>query len=169
MKDKLENCWDDHKKMSSVISEYLENKYPQVEEDHLKVAIIKRDAETNIPHKPLVDAVGCDLEICQQIRWMGYDYGVIDTHGRDRESLPKTQRQRILQRDGEMCVRCGSVEDLQIHHIVPITHGGFDFDDNLATLCEPCNLKAHGGDYSSRRLAYDSKERFWSHFVEGRI
>lgn len=151
----------DHDTMVELMERYLRQEYPEVEEERQQVALVKRDFESDLPPRVVADSVGCEISLCQRIRWEGGRYGVVDTRGRERESLPPSQRDRIMKRDGDQCVRCGSREELQVHHIIPISHGGFDFDDNLAMLCEACNRYVHGGDYSSRRLRYDGKEDFW--------
>jgi hypothetical protein len=42
------------------------------------------------------------------------------------------------------CVACGSLEDLNHHHLVPRSLGGTEEESNLITLCESCHAKAHG-------------------------
>lgn len=51
------------------------------------------------------------------------------------------QRDRIYQRDGHCCVECGSEADLTLDHIHPRSLAGDDSDDNLRTLCRPCNSR----------------------------
>jgi 5-methylcytosine-specific restriction endonuclease McrA len=34
---------------------------------------------------------------------------------------------------------------LEVHHVVPKAEGGVDTIDNLATLCESCDGRAHRG------------------------
>ncbi len=48
-------------------------------------------------------------------------------------------RRRILSRDNNRCVKCGSTEDLTIDHIISVYSGGTDDDENLQTLCNKCN------------------------------
>jgi Recombinase/HNH endonuclease len=43
------------------------------------------------------------------------------------------------------CANCGSTNDLQIHHIVPLSVGGNNVLTNLVRLCGECHDKAHGG------------------------
>lgn len=50
-------------------------------------------------------------------------------------------RDRVFRRDGFKCATCGSVEYLSVDHIHPVIKGGGNEDDNLQTLCLPCNLK----------------------------
>ena len=48
---------------------------------------------------------------------------------------------RIFRRDGFCCKICGSIDDLTIDHIIPISKDGSDDDDNLQTLCKSCNSR----------------------------
>lgn len=45
-------------------------------------------------------------------------------------------RAKALMRDGYHCTRCGSTEELEVHHINP---SGGDELDNLQTLCQHCH------------------------------
>ena len=42
------------------------------------------------------------------------------------------------------CGNCGSIKDIEVHHIVPIASGGTNRYTNLAALCSDCHVKAHG-------------------------
>ena len=56
-------------------------------------------------------------------------------------------RARILMRDGFMCQLCGQTEGrLHVDHIIPkrIMGSESDFDSNLRTLCQKCNLSKGG-------------------------
>lgn len=48
-------------------------------------------------------------------------------------------KERIKQRDGNRCIKCGDIENLTIDHIKPQSIGGSDDDFNLQTLCFSCN------------------------------
>lgn len=52
---------------------------------------------------------------------------------------------------GSRCLCCGSTEDLQWDHIVPLAHGGPHSVSNLQRLCRVCNEKkqARFADYRS--------------------
>jgi len=52
----------------------------------------------------------------------------------DSESYERLRKQ-VLERDGWRCQRCGSLADLQMHHIEPRSHLGDDAEPNLITLC----------------------------------
>lgn len=58
---------------------------------------------------------------------------------RARSKVTATVRGRVLQRDGDRCKTCGSTDELQIDHIVPVARGGTGDIDNLQVLCRPCN------------------------------
>ncbi len=55
-----------------------------------------------------------------------------------------TVRRRVLERDGWRCQECGSMENLQVHHIKPRSRLGDDVLHNLITLCVDCHRKSHG-------------------------
>jgi hypothetical protein len=60
------------------------------------------------------------------------------------ESMPKSRRFDIMKRDGFKCQLCGTSQEqgavLHVDHKVPLANGGSNEDENLWTLCEPCNL-----------------------------
>lgn len=56
-----------------------------------------------------------------------------------RRPLSTMRRLRIMFRDGGCCKHCGSTEDLAVDHIIPVSKGGADADENLQTLCRTCN------------------------------
>ncbi|WP_310474117.1 HNH endonuclease [Sandarakinorhabdus sp.] len=66
---------------------------------------------------------------------------VADRVTRSKYKLSATKRKRIMERDAYRCCKCGSHLDLSIDHIVPRSAGGSNEDDNLQTLCVPCNVK----------------------------
>ncbi len=62
-----------------------------------------------------------------------------------RQSISKSLRYRVLERDGFKCVVCGRSAnspnvELQVDHIIPVSKGGTNRFENLRTLCTDCNL-----------------------------
>ena len=51
---------------------------------------------------------------------------------------------RILERDDWRCQKCGSLENLQIHHKIKRSQLGDDALANLVTLCARCHMGEHG-------------------------
>jgi len=51
---------------------------------------------------------------------------------------------RVLERDGWRCQKCGSLENLQVHHKIKRSQRGNGSLENLVTLCAYCHLGEHG-------------------------
>lgn len=47
----------------------------------------------------------------------------------------------VFDRDGYQCKHCGTRETLTVDHIIPVSKGGTNDDDNLQTLCRSCNSR----------------------------
>jgi 5-methylcytosine-specific restriction endonuclease McrA len=61
----------------------------------------------------------------------------------DSTSYTKLQRQ-VLERDGWRCQQvCGSMQNLQVHHLKPRSRFGGDKEQNLITLCAECHARRH--------------------------
>jgi 5-methylcytosine-specific restriction endonuclease McrA len=58
-----------------------------------------------------------------------------------REPIPDEVRWRVYDRDGWACQQCGAGQPLSLDHIWPWSLGGADTEDNLQTLCIPCNSR----------------------------
>jgi len=50
---------------------------------------------------------------------------------------------RVLERDEWRCQKCGSLENLQVHHKIKRSQMGNDSLDNLVTLCAYCHMEEH--------------------------
>ena len=51
----------------------------------------------------------------------------------------KIIREKVFKIHGEKCLKCGSKENIQLDHIVPVAAGGLDEIKNLQPLCKACN------------------------------
>ena len=56
-----------------------------------------------------------------------------------RRTLNQSDKEEI----GLKCCNCGSEEDLQYHHIIPLSLGGIDINSNICCLCYHCHYKLH--------------------------
>lgn len=56
-----------------------------------------------------------------------------------REVIPDDVKMFVWQRDGGRCVRCGSQQNLELDHIIPVSKGGSNTARNIQLLCEKCN------------------------------
>ena len=60
----------------------------------------------------------------------------------DSMSYGKLYR-RVLKRDGWRCQVCGSMQNLQVHHLKFRSQAGGDEEQNLITLCTECHEQVH--------------------------
>ena len=56
-----------------------------------------------------------------------------------RERISDEVKVSVWRRDGGSCVRCGSRENLEYDHIIPVSKGGSNTVRNIELLCESCN------------------------------
>ncbi len=63
----------------------------------------------------------------------------------DSASYRELHRQ-VLERDGWRCQVCGSMQNLQVHHLKFRSQSGADSQDNLITLCTACHAAEHLGE-----------------------
>lgn len=69
-----------------------------------------------------------------------------DIEAMRERSRSKRIKKNALKRDNHQCVKCGSDEELHIHHKIPLSEGGEDVLDNVETLCIDCHIDAHDGE-----------------------
>lgn len=120
------------------------------------------------------DIVDCSV---QHVRRFTYDSETGKTRYKEWErkrkqnQVAEPQYDRIRDRDGDTCVRCGTKEDcddadetgertLLVHHIIPVANGGSGDDDNLALLCPHCHELAHD-ERGAGAVIYDHHSEFW--------
>ncbi|MFL6438657.1 MAG: HNH endonuclease [Terriglobales bacterium] len=67
-----------------------------------------------------------------------------DTQGFQRDlAISQELRLHILRRDNWRCQLCGSMRQLEVHHLLFRSHGGQDTEQNLVTLCHSCHSALH--------------------------
>jgi 5-methylcytosine-specific restriction endonuclease McrA len=68
-------------------------------------------------------------------------------NGTFRNGVDHDLRLSILNRDDYICASCGIQDSvigrMQVHHIIPVSHGGSDSRLNLITVCKPCHTIIH--------------------------
>jgi len=57
----------------------------------------------------------------------------------ERTRIPEDVRIAVWRRDQGKCARCGSRENLEYDHIVPVSRGGGNTARNIELLCQDCN------------------------------
>jgi 5-methylcytosine-specific restriction endonuclease McrA len=79
--------------------------------------------------------------------------------GRHHKSniLQTANRHYKEKHDGEGCRVCGYMDDLEVHHIVPLNWGGLmDDENNMELLCKHCHQKEHSRIRKIIRSRYGS-------------
>jgi Holliday junction DNA helicase RuvB len=61
-----------------------------------------------------------------------------ETNG-SRFAIPFEVRIKVWRRDNGKCVKCGSRQNLEFDHIIPVSKGGSNTARNIELLCENCN------------------------------
>lgn len=65
------------------------------------------------------------------------------------ETRSSAFKRRVEEEHGNKCVNCGSSENIEKHHIVPILLGGTNRISNIVPLCHKCHEAAHSGRHIS--------------------
>ena len=60
-----------------------------------------------------------------------------------REVIPEEVKFAVWRRDEGRCVKCGSQENLEFDHIIPVSKGGSNTARNIQILCERCNREKY--------------------------
>ncbi len=124
-----------------------------------KIMALKEKWGEDISTSEIVSAVNCSKGYARQF----YLFNGKVMQKDSRNHICAKVKREIFRRDQNSCVACGSLENLEIHHIIPVMGSTIKDQDevpNLATLCKRCHYLAHNGDYH-RGLAYKDLEDFW--------
>ena len=60
----------------------------------------------------------------------------------DKKGWFKT-REKVFEKYGRCCSMCGSEQNVEVHHIIPIREGGTNELENLIPLCRDCHQEIH--------------------------
>ena len=63
---------------------------------------------------------------------------------RDRYAKEYNEARKMIKDRPRICVNCGSTENIEMHHIVPLSEGGNNVESNIVMLCRACHYSAHG-------------------------
>jgi hypothetical protein len=63
------------------------------------------------------------------------------TSNTSRDSISSDTKRDVWRRDEGRCVKCGSRNNLEYDHIIPVSKGGSNTARNIELLCQDCNRK----------------------------
>ena len=90
------------------------------------------------------------IPVIKMLDKYGIPYELIDednlTKRQLRQRLTTKAKEQIYIRDKFECQYCGSKEELEVDHIIPISKGGTNENDNLITACHRCNTSKSDKD-----------------------
>lgn len=72
--------------------------------------------------------------------WKGGDEEYVNKRAEAPGSWQMNRRQ-ALKRDKNSCEFCGSNENVDVHHILPVRNGGSNYVGNLISICRSCHSK----------------------------
>lgn len=75
----------------------------------------------------------------QLVKWQEHQIDNTAAERQRKSRLKKIGGEAILERDNYKCCYCGKDEDYGIDHILPLSKGGDNSPNNLATCCKKCN------------------------------
>lgn len=55
--------------------------------------------------------------------------------------IAKSIRRRVYKKSNYKCIVCEATDSITIDHIIPLSKGGKNKEENMQTLCKYCNLK----------------------------
>lgn len=118
----------------------------------------------DIPEDRVISIVGTSKSYLQKLRFdKESGTAVLKDHVKRRKQnrASPSKKQKVKERDGNICIRCGSDENLVVHHIIPIDGDGSNDISNLVTLCPNCHREAHGGN-TRDSPTYATTPDFWN-------
>ena len=112
------------------VAKYQLEEMERKEKDEIKQKLLYEERKKRI-HK----------EALQELIEEGEIFNQRTNNEGEREPIPQDVMDKIWNRDGGKCVRCGGQENLEFDHIIPVSKGGATSYRNLQLLCKKCNLK----------------------------
>lgn len=104
--------------------------FDSIEREEIRDAIIKKE------RKKLIERETLDELISE-----GKIFNVYTKADGSRQTVPIDIASAVWNRDGGKCCICGSKENLEFDHIIPVSKGGATTFRNLQLLCHNCNMK----------------------------
>lgn len=114
-------------------------KYPQCEKENVISELEREEIKRNIYKKERKKMI--ERETLDELIEEGKIFNVYTKKEGNRSTIPMDIATAVWNRDGGKCCFCGSNENLEFDHIIPISKGGATTFRNLQLLCKNCNTK----------------------------
>ena len=114
-------------------------KYEQAEKEKVIAELEKEDIKQNIYKKERKKMI--ERETLDELIEEGKVFNVYTKKQGNRTTIPMDIATAVWNRDGGKCCICGSKEELEFDHIIPISKGGATSFRNLQLLCKTCNIR----------------------------
>lgn len=130
----------DNNKMISYKEEVCRiKKYPQEQKEMVISELEKREIKENVYKKERKKII--EREALDELIEEGKIFNIYIRKDGNRTTIPMDIATAVWNRDGGKCCICGSNENLEFDHIIPISKGGATTFRNLQILCKNCNIK----------------------------
>lgn len=138
--DEGKKIWDDIVNMKWQIHHYYGQSYLSNEEiakQKDNICTLRRLKEITIDERLLINEL-LRQGRKHQLELKEYLY---NTPRREAQAFigKKEVRDTIFNLHGKSCLRCGSLDNISLDHVIPIYHNGENTIDNLQPLCRSCN------------------------------
>ena len=114
-------------------------KYDQSEREKVIEEIERKEVKEKVYEKERRKML--EREVLDELIEEGKVFNVYTKKDGNRATIPLDIANAVWNRDGGKCCICGSRENLEFDHIIPISKGGATTFRNLQILCKNCNIK----------------------------
>ena len=135
-------CLNCHKSYWVKVKPSQKNKFSQLENEFKLLIANMRQYIDQMSHqrinrpsrlKPASDYYSNKIIVKEEDRL------IFENSKNNRQVVPPDVRDAVWRRDGGHCANCGSNENLEFDHIIPVSKGGATTYRNIQLLCEKCN------------------------------
>lgn len=114
-------------------------KYPQEQKEIVISELEKQEIKENVYKKERKKII--EREALDELIEEGKVFNIYTKKDGNRTTIPMDIANAVWNRDGGKCCMCGSRENLEFDHIIPISKGGATTFRNLQILCKNCNIR----------------------------
>ncbi|WP_368122013.1 HNH endonuclease [Bacteroides thetaiotaomicron] len=114
-------------------------KYPMEMKNQIIEDLEKKEIKENVYKKERKKIL--ERQVLDELIEEGKVFNAYTKKDGNRTTIPMDVANAVWNRDGGKCCICGSKENLEFDHIIPISKGGATTFRNLQILCKNCNIR----------------------------